>query len=167
MNTAAPFELPDFTARWRFRTPQVRKALLYIKRRGGHVTADELVAWDEKQPAAQRLFTWDDDKAAAEYRLTQARWFLNRFRARFDGLRVRAFMHIHKDDDADITDDAYFTVQTISEHPGMRAQVIRDITRRMASLAAELKLWNLSEQERALVIDCVQAALDGTQRKTA
>ena len=109
------------------------------------MTADMLVEWDRTH--GRKLFTWDNEDAAEEYRKHEARLFLNRFRARFDGLRVRAFIHCDEDEAQGIA-DGYYSVETISAHPGMRDQILADITTRMASLAAELKMWQLTNVEQ-------------------
>ena len=84
----------------------------------------------------------------------------NQFRARFDGMRVRAFIHVRQDDEAGIDRDAYYTVESISQHAGMREQVVGDLTRRMKSTARELKMWGLSEEERAVLFRDLALAMD-------
>lgn len=144
MTIAAPTQ-PDQTLRWGAATTHVRKALKFINSKGA-VTADELVEWDGAH--GRRLFTWDDTAAAAECRRQEARKFLNSFRAKFEGMRVRAFIHIREDEDQGIDRDAYYTVETIAHHDGMREQVVANITTRMTGLANELRLWRLSPHER-------------------
>jgi hypothetical protein len=119
----------------------------FIKRRGGRANAADLVAWDRDH--GRRLFDWNQQTAADAWRLHQARLFLNRFRAIFEGMRVRAYIHIHEDAEAGIDASEYVNIEAITQHPGMRAQVIEDITRRMKMLARELKLWKLSQDEQA------------------
>src|SRR5687768_8929915 len=113
--TTAVVPTTDEKPVWKSNLPHVRKALLFIKR-PGHVTAAELVEWDHSH--GQRLFDWDDPSAATDWREHQARLFLNRFRATFDGMRVRAFIHVREDEQADIKDSAYMTVEAIAAHPG-------------------------------------------------
>lgn len=134
------------TPTWRKSAPHVRKALAFIKRQGS-VTPDELVEWDRTH--GQRLFDWNDESAAAEWRKQQARTFMNSFRRTFDKMRVRGIIHVHEDAEAEIERSAYVTVETIAEHPGMRAQIIDDITRRMRMLASELRMWKLTPEEQA------------------
>jgi len=133
---------------WRASAPHVRKALAFLKRKGS-VTADELVAWDNTH--GRRLFEWNDPEAAEDWRRHQARLFLNSFRAVFDGMRVRGYIHIRKDEATDIKASGYVNVDTITQHQGMRAQVVDDITRRMKMLASELKMWRLTPTERAVL----------------
>lgn len=149
---------------WSRNTPHVRKALAFLKRRG-NVTADELVAWDARN--GRRLFDWDDPSAAGEWRKQQARMFLNRFRGKFDGMRVRAIIHVREDEENQIDKSAYYTVETISQHKGMRDQVVGDITRRMKSLASELKMWNLSHAEQGLLFDQLREAMNGGVQQDA
>ena len=140
----SPEALPAST--WRTSAPHVRRALAFIKHRGS-VNAGDLVEWDRTH--GRRLFDWSDPEAAAEWRLHQARVFMNRFRQVFEGMRVRAIIHIREDAAAGIDESAYVTVETITQHPSMRAQVIDDITRRMRMLASELRLWKLTPTEQA------------------
>ena len=145
-------------SRWGTDSLFVRKALKFIKTKGA-VTAEQLVEWDATH--GRRLFTWDNADAADSYRIHEARLFLNSFRAKFDGMRVRAFTHVQEDETAGIEKSAYYTVETISKHPGMRAQVVSDITRRMAMLASELKMWKLSDTEREALFERLRKELEG------
>lgn len=158
--TAVP---PDQTT-WKVSAPHVRKALAFIKKRGA-VNADDLVAWDRDH--GRRLFNWDDPAAAEEWRRQQARNFLNHFRTMFEGMRIRAHIHIHEDAEADIQQSAYFGVEAITQHAGMRAQVIDDIQRRMKMLASELKLWKLTPQEQAELFQRLSEAMTGRRQEAA
>ena len=153
--TAAPDESHQ-SSTWSGNTPHVRKALKFIRSKGA-VTAEQLVEWDDRH--GRRLFTWDEPDAAREWRLQEARFFLNRFRVKFEGMRVRAFIHIREDEEQGIEKDAYYTVASISGHPGMREQVLSDIERRMVSLAAELALWKLTPDERAALLARLEQAM--------
>lgn len=143
--------------RWQRISTDVRKALKFIKGKGA-VTAEQLVEWDATH--GRRLFTWDDEEAASEWRLQEARFFLNRFRRQFEGMRVRAFIHVREDAEAGIDRDAYYTVETISNHTGMRDQVVADISGRMTRLAGELKLWRLTIDERAALFARLAQAME-------
>lgn len=145
-------------ATWRRDTPHVRKAVAFIRRRG-RVTAEELVDWDRRN--GRRLFDWDDPAAAEEWRKHQARIFLNSFRAQFENMRVRAFIHVREDAAAGIDEDSYYTIEAISQHEGMRAQIIGDVTRRMTSLACELRMWDLSDGEQAKLFERLREAMGG------
>jgi hypothetical protein len=142
---------------WTVSAPHVRKAVAFIKRRKGGVTAEELVQWDAEH--GRRLFTWDDAKGAEQFRLLEARLFTNRFRAVFDKMRVRCFIHIREDAKAGIDRSAYQSTQTIIEDDGMRAQVIRDIKKRMTSLASELAFWKLTPAEQVEILEALQFAM--------
>lgn len=148
----------DEALEWRSRSPHVRKALTHIKKRGGIITAEELVEWDRTH--GRRLFKWDDASAAEQYRLYEARLFLNSFRTMFEKMRVRGFIHIREDSQADIEKDAYVSVETITQHQGMRQQVISDIVRRIEMLASELRMWKLTPQERQQFFERLAKALD-------
>ena len=131
---------------WSPTVPAVREAMKFIKRRGGQIDPEELVAWDASH--GRRLFNWSDAHAAVAWRVHQARMFLNSFRSIIDGLRVRAYVNVPATED---TERSYYAVERISETPILRTRVIEDIVRRMASLASELKLWKLSAEEREAV----------------
>lgn len=157
MSTTTADPSPELAAStWRVSAPHVRKALAFVKRKGS-VTAEELVAWDGEH--GRRLFDWDDPHAAEEWRRQQARCFLNRFRQVFEGMRVRAFIHISEDADVGIDESAYVTIEEISKNTEMRAQVVEDIMRRMKSMASELKLWKLSPKERADLFQRISEAM--------
>lgn len=153
-----PTVTPPLPRTWKRNLPHVRKALAFIRQRGA-VTAAELVEWDFRH--GRRLFTWDQDKAADEYRMMEARFFLNSFRARFDGMRVRAFIHVREDESRQIDRDAYCTIESISQHQGMREQVIENVTKRMESLAAELRMWRLTRAEVRVVFRKLWVAING------
>jgi hypothetical protein len=154
--TAAPTPDAPHLHRWGANTAHVRNALKFIKSKGA-VTAEQLVEWDGKH--GRRLFTSGTEEAARAFRLTEARSFLNSFRMKFEGMRVRAFIHIHADEDTGIDQAAYYSVETISQHVGMREQVLGSITTRMTSLASEVKMWKLTEAERASLLQRVAAAM--------
>lgn len=147
MAIAAPTaETTDpIVTRWGTASPHVQRALAFINKRGA-ITAEELVEWDRTH--GRRLFTWDDEQAASFARLHEARLFLNRWRGQFENMLLKKFTHVRKDEEADIETSAYFTSETISNHPGMRAQVIADIVKRGKRLASQLKFWKLSDAER-------------------
>lgn len=163
MNTAAADPSPEPTT-WSASAPHVRKAIAFVKRKGS-VNADELVEWDLTH--GRRLFDWDDPSAATEWRLHQARVFLNSFRGMFEKMRVRAFIHVREDADSNIDQSGYVTVETIAGHAGMRAQVVSDITRRMRMLAAELAMWKLSRDERDDLFARLAEAISGSKSKAA
>jgi len=147
----------DSILEWRSKSPHVRKALLFIKRKKS-VTADELVEWDREH--GKNLFDWNNTSAADDWRHHQARVFLNSFRATFENMRVRGFIHIRKNADAEIDESAYVDVETITQHQGMRAQVVADIMRRIEMLTSELRMWKLTPQERDEFFERLNKALE-------
>ncbi len=162
METASARSNDSTTTTWRASTPHVRKAIAFIKRKGA-VTAEDLVVWDRDH--GRKLFDWNDPQAAAEWRRQQARVFLNSFRKVFEGMRVRAYIHVHEDTEAGIDASEYVTVEAIAKHEGMRAQVIDDIQRRMKMLASELRLWKLTEAEQSALFDRLAEAMSEHQQK--
>lgn len=139
--------------RWSVSVKHVRAALKFIKAKGA-VTTEQLVEWDNRH--GRQLFTWEDEVAGEHWRLHEARLFLNHFRAKFDGLRVRAFINVPEQDGQE---RAYYCVQEITKNESLRALVVADITKRMANLAKELRMWKLSEAERTRIILQLEEAM--------
>jgi len=135
--------------RWSQDAPQVRRALRFIKGHKGGITPEALVAWDDQH--GRRLFTWANTQAAEQWRVHEARLFFNRFRWNIGGLRVRSFINMSENKDEGIDERSYVSTETISENKKLRDIVIGDITRRMKSLASELKMWNLTDNEREAI----------------
>ena len=136
---------PSGEPKWRANRLQVQAALEFIKHKGA-ITAGQLVEWDDRH--GRQLFTWDDGEAARLRRADEARRFLNRFRIFLNGVRVRAFINVHLDENGAVSDGAYYPVEVIAESPPLRARVIEDLTRRLASVAKELKMWRLDRAEQ-------------------
>lgn len=153
------------TRTWSVTSPHVRRVLTLIKR-GKIRTPEDLVTWDRDH--GQRLFDWNDATAADWARRAKAVLFLNHFRAMFDKMRVRAIIHVREDMGAPdpVEESGYFAVEAIAEHPGMRAQVIADLTRRMKMLASELRFWKLTPQEQQEVLGRLAEAM-GAQKSEA
>jgi hypothetical protein len=155
------------TARtWSATDAYVRQALTAIKR-GAVTTADELVTWDYEHD--QRLFDWNDLTAAARGRRAPGVLLLKILRGVFDKMRIRALIHVREDADAVLAIEAsgYFPVEMIADHPGMRAQVISDLVRRMKVLASELRLWKLTREEQAVMFRQLAEVIDGTNDEAA
>lgn len=140
---------------WERHTPEVRKALKWIRSKKGAVSTEELVQWDAAH--GRKLFDWDNATAGTQWRLQQARVFFRRFKGMFDGMRVRAFINLPTKEDPD--ERAYFPVEIIAKDPDLRAAVIGDITRRMASLASELRMWKLSLDEQDGLFERLRTAM--------
>lgn len=163
-DSVAVAEVETLTRTWSLSSPHVRKALSLIKK-GNITTTDDLIIWDRDH--GQRLLDWHDPTAAAWARKAQAVLFFNRFRGMFDKMRVRAIIHVREDADADIDESGYFTVEAIAAHPGMRSQVIEDITRRMKMLASELRMWKLTANEQAILFERLTDSLAGRKDEAA
>ena len=153
---APQYERESSQPTWSRDAAHVKKALAWLKRRRT-VTADALVEWDRQH--GQRLFQWNDQEAAEEHRRQQARIFLNVFRQLKDGLRMRAFINFHEDEEAGIEQREYYRVDVIIKNERLRQIVIDDLMRRIEKAAAELKFWKLSEQEREGLVNQFLAAL--------
>lgn len=150
-------------ARWSVEQPHVQRAIAFAKKRGS-ITTEDLVAWDFKH--GKRLFTWDDEEGARLNRLQEARKFLNHFSVMFQGLRARAFYNLLEDEAAGIKEQAYFSVEKIAESESMRTIIIGQLTRRMRTVAAELKFWDLSLDEQQAVLREIRVAL-GSEKEVA
>lgn len=143
---------------WSIETPAVRKAVSFIRSRGGTVTADELVAWDAKH--GRRLFNWNTEAAAADWRLYQARLFLNSFRSVIDGMRLRAYINVPAGEETGREEKAYVALSVISADQRQRAWAIKSIVRRMKVLASELRFFKLEAAERDAVIAELNEAME-------
>ena len=144
---------------WTRTAPHVKKALQFIQsmaRRQKGVTAEELVRWDFTH--GKRLFNWSDPSAAHEWRVQQARVFLNTFQRMFENTRVRLVANMPADVEVG-RPRAYFHAETISKDPRMREQIIESIAERMANLAKQLRMWKLTAAERTGLIRRLEAAL--------
>lgn len=145
------------------RDPHVLRALRFIKSKGS-VTPEQLVEWDSRN--GRHLFTWDDAEAGEQWRVHEARLFFNRFRAKFDGMRIRAFINL-PDPDSTEKSRSYYPIQAITENLDMRQAVIHDLTRRITSLTSELRLWNLSASERQSIITSLESILNEGRGQTS
>ncbi len=141
---------------WSRDAVHVKKVLVWLKRRRA-VTVEELVEWDREH--GKRLFQWTDTQAALEWRKQQARVFLNTFRYLKDGLRMRAFINFHEDEEAGVGTREYYRVDVISKNERLRQIVIDDQMRRIDKAVAELNFWKLSAQEREQLVNRFLAAL--------
>jgi hypothetical protein len=136
---------------WRLDADHVQAVLKYIrKRRGPGVTAEELVQWDLQH--GRRLFNWNDAEAAHEWRLQQARCFINSFRGVWERTKIRLYRHVPANEETGRTHAAYLDVQTIAEDPKLREWAIADLTKRIAVLGGELAFWKLHRREQAAVV---------------
>jgi hypothetical protein len=161
MATAPALTPPVMESRstWSPQSKHVQRALKFIRNRGGEIPTEDLVAWDFTH--GRHLFTWDDPKAAAEWRMQEARYFLSSFRATFNGYRVRAFISVGKNPEAGIERRGYRAVEEIADNPHMRQMVIDSLTARMANLASELKMWELSRKEQEKLFVRLREAMGG------
>lgn len=150
---APPTSKPKET--WEHHAPEVRKALKWVRSRKGKVTTEELVDWDATH--GRHLFTWNDAEAGEHWRKLEARQFFTRFRAMFDGMRVRAFYNLPTKEDP--AQRAYFPVEEIAGDPDLRGAVIGTLTRKLAALASELRMWKLSPDEQADLFERLRVAM--------
>lgn len=144
---------------WSKQSPAVVAVLKFIKKKGGRVTPEQLVEWDSAH--GKLLFDWNDESAAEQYRLAQARKFLNHFAFVVNGLRVRAFYNVPANEEAGIRERQYVSADEILDNPKLRELVIDDLTRRLSKMASELELWQLSPSEIAKVLEAVRVAMGG------
>lgn len=142
---------------WSASSPHVRRALVWLRKRKS-VTAEELLDYDRSHGGHLFINRWGQQEAAVAWYLHQARIFLNSFRGIFEGKRVRAYIHINKDEEAEI-EAGYVHVEDIAVNKTMRAQVVADITRRMRMLASELAMWKLSKTEQHALFEQLETAM--------
>jgi hypothetical protein len=151
---------------WSLNSDAVQSALRWIRKQGKKgITAEALVAWDAKN--GKRLFRWDDKRAAADWRVHQARMFLNSFRGVFERMRVRKFMQIPANEQTGLEESVYLDTRTISEDQKLRQWAIDDLTRRMQKIASELKFWKLTDEERGRILLLLEQSLQSTQADAA
>lgn len=148
---------------WNLHADHVQAVLKWIRGHGRRIIKPEaLVHWDFKH--GQRLFDWNDRDAAEQWRVHQARLFLNSFRGMFDNMRVRFAQRVPANEATGLREGGYLTTEVISADAKLRAWAIGDITRRMKMLASELPFWNLAEQERALILEEMATAMQGREQ---
>lgn len=144
------------STRWSVEQVSVQRAISYVRRRGS-VTTEQMIEWDFKH--GKSLFTWDDEEGARQNRLQEARRFLNHFDTMFKGMRARAFYHLPRDPAAGVEERQYVPVEKVVESAALRDIVVGQLTRRMKTIAAELKFWELGPEEQQEVLREVRYAL--------
>lgn len=155
-------ESDDETQNWSLNADSVQAALMFINQRGTKgVTTVQLVRWDETH--GKKLFTWNDEKAAHDHRLNQARLFLNSFHGVFRRMRVRKFMKVPEGELTGRETGAYLDTKIISEDEKMRAWAIGDLTRRIVKMTSELRFWKLTQEERTTILTQLEVALQGNE----
>lgn len=97
-------------------------------RKAGTKLTPKTIVQDAVSPRSplHRCFEWNDSKAAAAYRLTQARYLVDnltvrvKVRRRKEPAKVRAFVSVHRKGDG----QEYVGVRTALRDPQMRSQVL-------------------------------------------
>jgi len=151
---SAPVEIGGRT--WAPDALPVRRALAWINKRGG-CTAEELEAWDRQHGG--RLFETDAGKGLHEWRVQQARLFLNSFRSVVNGMRIRLYKNVPANEETGLVERRYYTGEEISRTMRLRTWAVNDIVRRMKGLASELKFYKLSDVERENILAQVRAEM--------
>lgn len=136
----------------------------------GRVDAERLV--EASTPASaptHALFTWDDKKAAREFRLVEARCVLRSLVvvSSDDGKStVRAFHNVNTEPDADEEVRAYVAVAEVASDEDMTEQVVARCVRDLRSVRDRYAKY---KQLRALVagIDRLIASAKSTRRRGA
>ena len=159
-------EVPEGATTWRRSSPHVKKALKFMERHDG-CTAEALVAWDFDH--GRHLFNWNDAAAADQWRLHSARVFINTFRQLANGLRMRAFVNVPAGEETGLEERRYVGISTISNTPKLRAWLMKNLTGRVASLTAELRMYSLRKSERrVLILEFVKGlGLEGDEAEDA
>jgi hypothetical protein len=151
-------DVPDVQeGKWAVNAPAVRRCLKWLKRKGQDIDAADVVAWDCAH--GKHLFEWDDETAAEEYRLHQARVFLGSFRSVINGMSVKVFRAIPANEAAGVEERTYFSTDTISQRADLRQIVIEDLTKRLLRMGSELKFWKLDETERQVILKALEAEM--------
>lgn len=148
---------------WSLDSDYVQRALSFIRKRGARgVTAELMVQWDSRN--GRKLFNWNDQQAAEEWRLHQARRFLNSFRGVFERMCIRKFIHIPEGEETGLTEGRYLDVETISRDDKLRTWAIGDIMRRIERQASQLQFWRLEEAEREAIISQFRSWMNGKEK---
>lgn len=146
------------------RKDAILKELEVIKGRKDLLAAEDVVAWaaDHPDSALHKQFMWDDNEAAREYRLWQARTLINLHVVsepavpRFVSLSVDR----HK------PGGGYRSVHDVMKSPKLRAVLLRDAVREFQRVQARYK--HLSEFAKVSAeIDRVAAKIDPPKSKAA
>ena len=145
-NSAAP-------GLWSRKNAAVVRALAYIAKRRGKITAPRLVEWDDRN--GRHLFQWDDALGAVAHRLYQARVFLNSFNEDRDGVRVKGFQSITADDG----ERAYYGIRRVIADDDLRARAIDLVVGRSETQLRTLKFWKLTPEQRAPILERLDAAM--------
>lgn len=159
-------ELDEEQQTWAINSDAVQAILKFIhKRRHKGVLAIDLVNWDASH--GKRLFCWDETKAAHEWRLQQARVFLNSFRGVFDRMRVRKFIHVPGNEETGRDENAYIDTTIISQDAKLRTWAIADLAKRAESILSEMRFWKLTEAERQHILVQLETAMRGDDSAAA
>lgn len=142
----------DTVRRWDSTDRHVRAARRFVVSHA-EIEPKELVEWDRTH--GKKLFEWDDAKAGREYRLHQARQFINRIAWVVDNaigkVRVKALYNVPTGAsgvDEDEPARIYRSARDVAANPKDRAAVIEFLTRRMETLAADLRFFKLTKAEQ-------------------
>ena len=139
--------------RWSRKNAAVVRALAYIVKCRGKITASRLVAWDDRN--GRHLFQWDDALASVAHRLYQARVFLNSFNEERDGIRIQAFINLPENGD----DRAYYSLKRIIADEAMQKRAVELVVSRMETQARTLKFWKLTPEQRAPILERLDTAM--------
>lgn len=123
----------------------------------GRLEAEDVVeASREPSAALHPVFEWDDQKAAAAHRKSQAMYIIRHIdvvvqREDESAAPIRAFVSVKRDEDR-----SYTSVQHAMADPGLRQQIVRQAwaeleawQRRYAELVDFAKVFTAIEQARA------------------
>lgn len=139
------------------------QSLLLSMIEGGRDTPEEIVAEAQKVTSPlHAYFEWDDDLAAHQYRIHQARKLVARVKITAtigsQKINVRAVVNVK-----DESGDHYVVAADHRDDPGFQAQMIRRYTDTLRQLYVKYAyLLNDEQMVRNLAIDVLDEIFEGT-----
>jgi len=149
---------------------EVGRALFSMEETYGSVSPEMVVqAANDEDSVLHRFFTWDDTKAALEYRLEQARRLLRSVSVvrREDprGPQVRMFVNVGRSDAGD-KESRYVSTQRAMREPALRESVLSQVNHDLQALRRKhhdlhelASVWNAVDQLSIRVSEQLESAV--------
>ncbi len=105
----------------------------------GIMNPEELVAWAEDHPESclHRAFQWDDEKAAHEYRLSQARGLIQCYNILIEEEgELKSYPWISVPSRRGNGEGSYLPARTVSADEAMSAEVAEEVRRKLKAMKA-------------------------------
>jgi len=123
------------------------------------------VKWDAAH--GKHLFLWNDTRAGHEYRVHQARNFINRIAWIVDNaigkVRIKAMYSVSTGDRTTLEEDeptrVYRSARDVTGNAKDRSEVIAYLTKRMLTCAADLRFFKLTKAEQRELLTQIERAI--------